>query len=246
MIFYLTACYDCSEIIGGKEVRNHSKPYMVSIQINKQHLCGGVLIKPSWILTAAHCNLKFKGRQVRAVLGIDSLKNNENSRQDLKVKHKIPHECFNTETKENDIMLLQLESEAKLNKFVGLLPLPQKGLDVKEGTVCTVAGWGTTEANSTKASDSLREVNVRIIKRKTCNSRNYYGGKPVITENMLCAGDKKGGRDACDGDSGGPLVCKKELRGIVSFGESCGLPKKPGVYTRITYNYLKWIQQLTA
>ncbi|XP_059844630.1 kallikrein-11-like [Hypanus sabinus] len=244
IIFYLAACCDCSEIIGGKEVRNHSKPYMASIQMKGQHMCGGVLIKPSWILTAAHCNLFFKQRQVHVVLGIDSLSSNEISQQVLNVKRKIPHECFEVESKENDIMLLQLETEAKLNKFVGLLPLPQEVSDLKEGTVCTVAGWGTTKANSKKASDWLREADVTIIDRKTCNSRKYYNRQPLITENMLCAGDKKGKRDACSGDSGGPLVCKKQLRGIVSYGKGCGLPKKPGVYTRITNKYIQWIRRL--
>ncbi|XP_072920529.1 granzyme K-like [Hemitrygon akajei] len=244
IIFYLAACCDCSEIIGGKEVGNHSKPYMASIQIKGQHMCGGVLIKPSWILTAAHCNLFFKQRQVRVVLGIDSLRSNEISQQVLNVKRKIPHECFDVKSKENDIMLLQLETEAKLNKFVSLLPLPQEVSDLKEGTVCTVAGWGTTKANSEKASDWLREADVTIIDRKKCNSRKYYNHQPLITENMLCAGDKKGKRDACSGDSGGPLVCKKQLRGIVSYGKSCGLPKKPGVYTRITNKYIQWIRRL--
>ncbi|XP_072920043.1 granzyme A-like [Hemitrygon akajei] len=238
---------DCSEIIGGKKVRNHSKPYMASIQMKGKHMCGGVLIKPSWILTAAHCNLGFKRNQVRVVLGIDSLGSNETSKQVLNVKYKIPHECFDIKSRENDIMLLQLESEAKLNKFVGFLPLPQEVSDLKDGTVCTVAGWGATKSNSDKESDCLREADVTIIDRKMCNSQDYYKHQPLITENMLCAGDKKGGRDACRGDSGGPLICNKQLRGIVSFGykKTCGLPEKPGVYTRITKKYIQWIQKLT-
>uniref|UniRef100_UPI00398EF0D7 granzyme K-like n=1 Tax=Pristiophorus japonicus TaxID=55135 RepID=UPI00398EF0D7 len=219
---------------------------MASIQVNKKHECGGVLIKPAWILTAAHCNLDFKYHQVEVVLGTDSLRKKEASQQVIKVKQKFPHPCFDKKSKENDIMLLQLHSEAKLDKFVKLLPLPKKGLDVKDGTVCTVVGWGTTNVKSNKLSDSLKEVNVTIINRKTCNSQNYYNRKPEITMNMLCAGDKKGGKDACNGDSGGPLICKKELRGIVSYGHSCGLRTKPGIYTRITESYIKWIQGITT
>lgn len=93
--------------------------------------------------------------------------------------------------------LLQLESEAKRNKFVDFLPLPRNGQDVQVGTVCTVAGWGAEEANSNRASDCLREVNVTIIDRNKCNSPKYYNRKPVISSNMLCAGDVEGKRDAC-------------------------------------------------
>lgn len=51
---------------------------------------------------------------------------------------------------------------------------------------------------------------------------------------MICAGYPDGGMDACYGDSGGPLVDdKRNLIGIVSWGSSCALPGKPGVYTNL-------------
>ncbi|GCC26732.1 hypothetical protein chiPu_0005150 [Chiloscyllium punctatum] len=134
--------------------------------------------------------------KVKAVLGTDSLSKKE-AAQIITVKQKFPHVCFDKQTKEDDIMLLQLQSEAELNKYVNLLPLPTHYLDVKDGTVCSVAGWGWTSIKSNKGSDHLKEVNVTTINRSKCNSRQYYNGKPLITMNMLCAGDKLGGKDAC-------------------------------------------------
>ncbi|XP_078390358.1 granzyme A-like [Cetorhinus maximus] len=245
IIYFLIPGEVCVEIIGGQDVRPHSKPYMASIQLRKQHVCGGVLIKRGWILTAAHCNLKFKNQNVEVVLGIDSL-SKVKSAQILKVKQKFPNLCYDNVSTENDIMLLQLQSEAKLNEFVNVLPLPKRNLDVKDGTVCTVAGWGRTKEKSNKPSDNLKEVNVTIINRTTCNSQKYYNYNPVVTVNMLCAGDKNGGKDACGGDSGGPLICKNELQGILHYREECGLPNKPGIYTRITKGYIDWIEKITA
>ncbi|XP_078075459.1 granzyme K-like [Mustelus asterias] len=246
IIYFLTPGDDAVEIIGGKDVKPHSKPYMASIQLHRRHVCGGILIKPGWVLTAAHCNLKFKDQNIQVVLGTDSLRRDkDNSAQKLTVKQKFPHICFDSKSFKDDIMLLQLQTEAKLNKFVNVLPLPEYDCDVEEGTICTVMGWGKTKLRLRRLPDNLKEVNVTIINRAKCNSENYYNNNPVITTEMLCAGDSKGGKDACQGDSGGPLICEDELQGIVSFGIKCGLRYKPGIYTRVT-QYIEWIQKITA
>ncbi|XP_078405902.1 granzyme K-like [Cetorhinus maximus] len=247
IVVSLTPTYHGMEIIGGREVKPHSKPYMASIQIYNSgknsyvHSCGGALIRSRWILTAAHCKLKGS---IRVVLGAHSLSRNEKSQQKLQVKEQHPHPQFNKKTKENDIMLLELFSEAKINKYVKLLKLPKdKGADVKPGTSCKAAGWGATTVGSRSPSDTLQGVKLNVIDRKTCNSKDYYNRKPVITEDMICAGDSKGRKDTCLGDSGGPLICKNMYKGIVSFGHGCANPKKPGVYTLISKKYLDWIQK---
>ncbi|XP_078075366.1 granzyme K-like [Mustelus asterias] len=243
----LTPTYYGAEIIGGREVKPHSKPYMASIQKydsgtnNYRHVCGGTLIRNRWVLTAAHC--KFKG-SIRVVLGAHSLSRNEKSQQRLPVKEQYPHPGFNRKTKENDIMLLELFNEAKINKFVKLHKLPKaKGADVKPGTRCTAAGWGITTIRSKSPSDTLKEVKLSIIDRETCNSKDYYNHKPEVTQDMICAGDSKGREDTCLGDSGGPLICKGAYKGIVSYGRECADPKKPGIYTLISKKYLDWIQK---
>ena len=79
------------------------------------------------------------------------------------------------------------------------------------------------------------------ITNDACNI-NYEGR---ITHSMVCAGyPDVGGKDSCTGDSGGPLVCNENgqavLAGVVSWGDSCAKPGKPGVYSRVT-RVLKWI-----
>lgn len=94
--------------------------------------------------------------------------------------------------------LLQLRGRAKLNKAVQTIPLPTSDDDPKPGTICTVAGWGTTTNSEPRFPTALMEVNITVIKRQTCNDKNHYNGKPVITENMICAGATSGKKDSCN------------------------------------------------
>ncbi|NWU82336.1 GRAA protein, partial [Onychorhynchus coronatus] len=230
----------CVDIIGGNEVAPHSRPFMAQIIESKEPICGGALIKENWVLTAAHCEVK-KGK---VVLGAHSWKASEKQKQTFRIAKQIPYPCYNSASHENDIMLIQLHKRARLTAAVQLIPLPISDDDPRPGTICTVAGWGQTDNRRQTFSATLREVNVTVISRQVCNDKRHYG-KPVVTENMICAGDKEGKKDSCSGDSGGPLRCNNVMRGITSFGKKnkCGSPDGPGVYTRLTKQYLQWIRK---
>ncbi|NXT95116.1 GRAA protein, partial [Anhinga rufa] len=231
----------CVDIIGGNEVAPHSRPFMALIyEANGKSLCGGALIKENWVLTAAHC--KVNGGKV--ILGAHSRTAEEREKQYFQIAKQIPHPHYCSDQKENDLMLLQLKKRARLTKAVQLIPLPNSDDDPQPGTICTVAGWGETHNNQRVSSDTLREVNITVISRQICNDNNHYRNNPVITKNMICAGSKNGGKDSCFGDSGGPLRCNNEMRGITSFGKSrCGTVRGPGIYTRLTKQYLQWIRK---
>ncbi|XP_074850389.1 granzyme A [Carettochelys insculpta] len=229
----------CVDIIGGNKVIPHSRPYMALIK-GKEY-CGGALIKENWVLTAAHCQID----RGTVILGAHSSTKKEREQQIFKIARSVHYQCYNEQTKENDIMLLQLQKRAKITKYVKTIQLPNTDTDPKPGTKCQVAGWGITANRERKPSDTLRAVNITIIDRRTCNDRKHYNYNPIITMNMVCAGDENGGKDSCNGDSGGPLICDGELRGITSFGKAnkCGAVYGPGVYTRLTKAHLLWIKQ---
>ncbi|XP_062068249.1 granzyme A-like [Lepus europaeus] len=243
VIFLLLIPEDvCVRIIGGQEVTPHSRPYMALLETNKGSICAGALIAKDWVLTAAHCDMS---RKSQVTLGAHSRTKAEPEKQKIAIKKQFPYPCYDPDTNEGDLSLLQLKKKAKINKNVAILQLPKMGEDVKPGTLCQVAGWGMTANHQRTPSESLREVNVTVIDRKTCNDGKHYDFNPVIGLNMICAGSDKGGKDSCHGDSGSPLLCAGTLRGITSFGEEwkCGDPRRPGIYTLLSKKHLSWINK---
>uniref|UniRef100_A0A3B5RAT8 Granzyme K-like n=1 Tax=Xiphophorus maculatus TaxID=8083 RepID=A0A3B5RAT8_XIPMA len=230
-----------SEIINGREVEPHSLPYMALLESSKPD-CGGILIDPKWVLTAAHC------RKIQTVLlGVHSIKEKKNEqqyRQVRKVKRSVPHPCYDSKEKNNDLMLLKLDKAVKQTKWVKTLKLNKAVTEPAAGSVCKVAGWGKTKNDATTMSDVLMSTNVTVIDRMKCNSKDYYNLAPYITKNMICAGwNGKIKADTCQGDSGGPILCNEDLVGVTSFGHGCGIQNKPGVYAFLTENNLNWVKK---
>ncbi|XP_026110759.1 LOW QUALITY PROTEIN: granzyme K-like [Carassius auratus] len=226
---------DCSEvsIVGGKDVKKH-QPWMVSIQMNQIHVCGGILIQDQWVLTAAHCQQK-PITSVTVLVG--SLSLSKGTQRVGILGYEYP-KTFNVKTKQDDIMLI------KLSKKVSVKPkkIPKKEQNIPPGTKCVVTGWGTTNSEVLKPSDKLQMLEVTVVDRDLCNC--YYNRDPVITKDMLCAGNKQENRGICWGDSGGPLDCKKNIVGVVSGSKECGKPKQPAVYTFISEKHIRWINNI--
>ncbi|XP_075707107.1 serine protease ami-like [Rhinoderma darwinii] len=231
------ASYECSprgRILGGSEALLHTRPYMVSLQLDGQHFCGGLLISEEWVLSAAHCKPDSVNKTLQAVLGTNSLTDPKKLVYDIDMQ--IIHPQYNGTTKHHDLLLLKLSERVPLSKTVSPLTYQTEDIVIQENTLCLVAGWGKIKRTG-KKPDILNEAMVPVISQDVCNRWDYYHGD--ITANMICAGDKK--RDSCEGDSGGPLICNNVAEAVVSTGFSvCGNQKRPGIYTRI-FPYKEWI-----
>ncbi|XP_024136647.1 trypsin [Oryzias melastigma] len=222
-----------SVIINGQLVPEGSMPYMVSVQSNKAHLCGGFLITENIVLTAAHCDIDL----THVVLGGNNLKNSNVKK--IEISSKCKQKNYKDPGSGYDIMLLKLDSRAPIGNNINTIPLAEGNMNLENHQECFVAGWGLTESSNYPVDD-LRMVNVSIINQQVC--LNKWINLPA---NVICAGGYKTDKGFCQGDSGGPLVCNGKAVGIVSFNRNsnCKYPDVPNVYTDIR-RYLLWIKNV--
>ncbi|NWV14848.1 CATG protein, partial [Ptilonorhynchus violaceus] len=214
-------------IVGGHEAQPHSRPYMAFLKIGRDKGCGGFLVAPDWVMSAAHCM-----GNITVILGAHNIHEPEKSQQVRGVLRYHMHPEYDPEVYYNDIMLLQARSSGGAQGYVKTIPLPKSSSDLPTGTKCSIAGWGLIDED--RSTNKLFETRVSIYSRRKCTL--FY---PHLDSGMVCAGSFHELKDSSQGDSGGPLVCNKVAQGIVSFGYD----SPPGVYTRIS-NYLPWIKKI--
>ncbi|XP_039997508.1 serine protease 27-like [Xiphias gladius] len=235
-----------NRIVGGQNASPGSWPWQATLISNNGPFCAGSLISSQWVLTAAHCLTEFERQTTTVYLGRHNQSGSNIHQVARKIAELTHHPSYDLLTNENDICLLKLSAPVSFTEYIRPVCLASAGSTFHTGTSSWVTGWGDTHANGKLAdSDILQEVNMPVVGNNECKC---YHTLP-ITENMLCAGLKAGGKDACQGDSGGALVTSDQILwvqgGIVSFGEGCARPKSPGVYTRVS-QYQEWIQNITG
>ncbi|KAL5278550.1 hypothetical protein ACFFRR_003282 [Megaselia abdita] len=227
--------FDGGKIVNGFDLDIKDAPYQVSIQTRWGfHYCGGSLIAPDIVLTAAHCvddNPKpssvyiYLGSSDRASGGIK-----------IAASNIIYHEKYNERPIRNDVALIRLSKSVELSDKIQ--PIELASSDPEPGTTVLVSGWGDRlEGDERPAPRQLQGVYVSTISLKEC--RKAYGMLAVQNTNVCAYTEDK---DSCQGDSGGPLAADGILVGVVSWGAGCAQRGAPGVYASVA-GYSDWIHE---
>ncbi|KPL53157.1 hypothetical protein ABB55_13805 [Prosthecomicrobium hirschii] len=233
-----------TKIIGGTVAPSGKWPFIAALVQSSQPIdwngqfCGASIIASQWILTAAHCVYDLtNAADVQVLVGTQTLSTTSTSNGTrYTVDAYTIHPSYDPDSQDYDVAVIHLSSAIPSPSTVPMLTSAKSSL-ADAGDNATVIGWGDTNASSaTSYPTALYQVTVPVVAQKKCQ-KSY--GSDSITDRMLCAGPKKGGKDSCQGDSGGPLLVQDTNQtwyqaGIVSWGNGCAKKKYPGVYTRVT------------
>ncbi|MFI1332027.1 serine protease [Streptomyces sp. NPDC020845] len=231
-------------VVGGHPAHTELAPWAVALASRERfggarsgQFCGGVVVGPTTVLTAAHCLSRevlgvdwWEVGDLRVIIGRDDLRGSGGV--EMAPLRAWVNPSYEQVGRSGDVAVLTLAQP--LPRVYGIAMAAGGDLAYQPGARAAVYGWGDTRGNGSYAS-TLRASRVRVLPDEACEEA-YPGNAEgeYRSETMMCAGLPDGGRDACQGDSGGPLVARGKLVGLVSWGSGCAEAGRPGVYTRIS------------
>lgn len=250
-----------TKVVGGNPAQKSQIPWQaaISYSLSSDPFCGGTIIGPKTILSAAHCFLPNDNpTNYVVIVGVTDLNNIQAKAEGtyhIEVIHR--HQEYDETTQTNDFAILTLKRSITFsaNANAACLPTEQDQLFIDKQVM--VSGWGNMDGTGSSYDfpNWLQYTRVTSVSNEDCCQEIY--NKPacksdfgLISDDMICAGAKGGGVDSCQGDSGGPLTYfnastgSTYIIGVVSWGIGCALPGQYGVYARVT-SALSWISKLS-
>ena len=251
--FPAVAIPDKAPVIGGENAAAGSAPWMVAFYKSgkrpvKTQFCGGTLISPRLIATAAHC---MKGESPGSVgILLDRIRLSNENGIDVSANSIQIHESYINRFYENDIAIVELKRSVPIQHVQ--IASPSEEPFFKSTEQVSVWGWGYMSRFFENPADTLQTATMPLFSDDECENSL---GRDYIAGLMICAGIKSSshidsdGVDTCSGDSGGPLISSingdSRLLGITSWGHGCATELGGGVYTRSSAYYY-WAYGISA
>ncbi|XP_072937681.1 trypsin CFT-1-like [Epargyreus clarus] len=235
------AAVPSGRVVGGTETTIITYPFSAALLytrdfFNYQQECGGTIINNRSVMTAAHCVMG--DAPIRWQIRVGSVFANFGGAVMNTIMITI-HPNYNVRTLDSDIAIVRSATTFVFSTSLRAASIAGANFNILDNALVWAIGWGATSYDGPR-SETLRHVQIWVVNQATCISRYAELGL-TVTDNMLCAGWLDvGGRDQCIGDSGSPLVHNNVIVGIRSWGQRCGLPRYPGVSTRIP-RFTAWI-----
>ena len=205
-----------TRITGGWSVDIERAPWQAKLTLWGEHRCGGIIIAPNFILTAAHCLRvgchEFSPSDLRVHAGItckSEINNNNTFEISRIIRH--PREPF-VEWPGIDAALLQLSRPIPFNDTrhaINYMGATNSAL-FSVGNQVNTSGWGWMEPGpGGSAAECLQAVDLTII------SNHLFGAPSNIITVTGTGNIRQGG---CHGDSGGPLTIRTNLNEPILIG----------------------------